>query len=130
MLNRSYNNVGPFNGCHFEFKDSGVFRCNKAYIKIYSSNGEQMILTETKGSCAGFNFSQFIPKDFCSGGIEVGYDISWGCDWPLRHKFVHGGPFKDKILDLNSLSIKISGTTFNPYFQIKDASNNRINYSV
>ena len=130
MLNKSFNNVGPFNGCNFEFKDAGIFRCNKAYIKIYSINNEQLTLIETNGSCHGFNFSKFIPKDFCIGGIEVGYDISWGCNWPIRHKFVHGETFKGKIIDLNTLSIKISGTTFNPYFQIKDGSNKKLNYAV
>ena len=129
MLNYSMNSPGPFNGCHLKIIDSGAFRCNKAYIKIFSDKNEQLILKEG-GPCPGFNFDKFIPKSFCEGGIEFGYDISWGCNWPLKERFVHGKPFKDKIIDLNALTIKITGTTFSPHFQITDGENHLIDYYV
>lgn len=73
-------------------------------------------------SSSGFHCSEYIPYDFCIGEIEIGYDISCGCDWPLKEKFVHRQPFKDKIIYLNSLTIK---TTFFPHFEI-DGSLNKI----
>ena len=82
------------------------------------------------GPCPGFNYSGFIPKDFCAGGIEIGYDISWGMDWPLQERFVHGNPFKGTIIDLNSLTIKISGTTFYPHFYILDGAGHKIEYTL
>ena len=129
MLNYSMNSPGPFNGCSLKFIDKGTFRCNKAYIKVYSGLNESMTLTE-QGPQHGFNFSQFIPKSFCEGGIEIGYDISWGMDWPLKERFYHGRAFKDVILDLNSLTIKISGTTFNPHFEIRDGASHVIKYDL
>ena len=120
-MNYSMNSPGPLNGCHFQFVDKGAFRCKEAYIKIFSINNEQMILTEITSS-TGFNFSKFIPKDFCAGGIEVGYDISWGTLWPIRQKFIHGCPYKNEIIDLNSLYIQIYGTTFHPHVVIRDGA--------
>lgn len=120
---------GGFSGYHLKFIDKGVFRCNKAYIKLISINNERMTLKED-GPCPGFNYSGFIPKDFCAGGIEIGYDISWGMDWPLQERFVHGNPFKGTIIDLNSLTIKISGTTFYPHFYILDGAGHKIEYSL
>ena len=128
-LNYSMGSPGGFSGCHLKFIDKGVFRCNKAYIKLISINNERMTLKED-GPCPGFNYSGFIPKDFCAGGIEIGYDISWGMDWPLQERFVHGNPFKGTIIDLNSLTIKISGTTFYPHFYILDGAGHKIEYSL
>ena len=127
MLNYSMNSPGKFNGCHLTIIDSGAFRCKQAYIKIFSPNNQQLIFRERKSS-TGFDFSDFIPYDFCAGGIEIGYDISWGREWPLKEKFVHGQPYKDKIIDLNSLTIKISGTTFFPHFEIIDGSLQKITF--
>lgn len=127
MLNFSMNSPGKFNGCHLKIIDSGAFRCKKAYIKIFSANNQQLILRERQSS-TGFDFSGFIPSDFCAGGIEIGYDISWGIDWPFKEKLVHGQPYKDKIIDLNSLTIKISGTTFFPHFEIIDGSLQKITF--
>ena len=121
MMNYSMNSPGIFNGCHFQFVDKGAFRCKQAYIKIFSINNEQLVLTEITSS-TGFNYSKFIPKDFCAGGIEVGYDIAWGESWPIRHKFIHGSPYKSEIIDLNSLYIQIYGTTFHPHIIIRDGS--------
>ena len=129
MMNYTMNSPGPFNGCHLKFVDKGAFRCKEAYIKIFSINNEQLVIAET-GSSTGFNFSKFIPRDFCAGGIEIGYDISWGMDWPIRERFIHGSPFKNAIIDLNSLYIQISGTTFNPHFIIKDGAGHVIKYDL
>ena len=127
MQNYSMDSPGPFKGCYLKIIDNGVFRCNKAYIKIYSKNNEQLILKED-GPSTGFNYSQYISKDFCEGGIEFAYDISWGCDWPIKERFIHGQPCKDKIIDLNSLTIRISGTTFHPHFLILDGTNKQIRF--
>ena len=117
----------PFVGCNLVFKDDGAFRCKKAYINIYSLNGQKLILSQTRYS-TGFNYSQFIPSDFCLKGIEIGYDIAWGTDWPIRHKFEHGKKFQDKIINLNSLYIRISGTCRNSHVEIEDASGNCFEY--
>ena len=66
--------LNPLNGCNLKFVDNGAFRCKKAYIKIYSASNQQLTLIE-QDSSSGFNFEKFIPKDFCFGGIEIGYDI-------------------------------------------------------
>ena len=129
MLNYSMDSPGPFNGCNLKFIDNGIFRCNKAYIKVFSSLNESLTLTE-QGPQHGFNYSHFIPKSFCEGGIEIGYDISWGMDWPLRERFIHGRAFKNVVIDLNSLTIKISGTTFNPHFEIRDGNSHVIQYDL
>ena len=129
MMNYSVNSPGPFEGCNLKFIDKGTFRCNKAYIKLYSASNDSMIITE-QGPQHGFNFSQFIPKSFCEGGIEIGYDISWGMDWPLKQRFIHGRAFKNVIMDLNTLTIKISGTTFYPHFEIRDGSSHVIEYTL
>ena len=128
MLNYSMDSPSPFHGCHLKIEDNGAFRCNKGYIKINSINGQQLQIRDV-GPCPGFNFDQFIPYDFSAGGIEIGYDISWGMDWPLRQKFMHGKLFQNTRIDLNSLQITISGTTFHPTFNIKDGSGNTIKYS-
>lgn len=128
MLNNTFNNVGPLQGCHFKFIDSGAFRCKNAYIRIYSADNESITLAETKGS-SGFDYANFISKTFCAGGIEVGYDIAWGMNWPIRQRFIHGQPFREKNIDLNHLTIKISGTTFHPSIYILDGSQNEFKYS-
>ena len=117
----------PFNGCNLKFVDQGAFRCKKAYIKIFSANNQQLTLIE-QGPSSGFHFEQFIPKDFCMGGIEIGYDISWGMDWPIRKRFFHGCSFKKHIIDLNSLLIQISGTTFLPSIYVRDGLGQVIEY--
>ena len=126
MLNYTVGNPGNFHGCNLKIIDSGAFRCNKAYITLFSPNNQQFTILE-EGPKPGFNFSKLIPSDFCQGGIEIGYDISWGLDWPLRERFIHGVPFKGKQISLNSLTIKITGTTFHPNFNIRDGSNNIFN---
>ena len=128
MLNYSMDSPCAFHGCHLIIEDNGVFRCNKGYIKVYSLNAQQMTVKED-GPCPGFNFNQFIPFDFSAGGVEIGYDISWGLDWPLREKFMHGKLFQNRRIDLNSLKIIISGTTFHPTFRITDGSGYTIKYS-
>ncbi len=45
-LNYSMGSPGGFSGCHLKFIDKGVFRCNKAYIKLISINNERMTLKE------------------------------------------------------------------------------------
>ena len=80
--------LSPFNGCNFKFIDRGAFRCKEAYVKIFSENNQQLTLTEQQSS-SGFDYEQFIPRDFCMGGIEIGYDISWGMDWPIKQRFFH-----------------------------------------
>ena len=117
----------PLNGCNLKFVDQGAFRCKKAYIKIFSVNNQQLTLIE-QGPSSGFHFEQFIPKDFCMGGIEIGYDISCGMDWPIRQRFCHGGYFKNHLIDLNSLLIQISGTTFFPRIYIRDGLGQVIKY--
>ena len=117
----------PFNGCNLKIIDKGYFRCNKAYIKLFSANNQQLILKE-EGPVSGFFFEKFIPKDFCDGGIEIGYDISWGMDFPLRDRFVHGKRFKNTKIDLNSLLIQISGLTFYPHIYIRDGLGHIIEY--
>ena len=119
--------LNPLNGCNLKFVDNGAFRCKKAYIKIYSASNQQLTLIE-QDSSSGFNFEQFIPRDFCFGGIEIGYDIAWGMDWPIRQRFFHGNSFMNQMIDLNSLLIEISGTTFNPKIHIRDGLNHIINY--
>ena len=114
-------------GCNLKFDDYGAFRCKKAYIQIFSGNNQQLTLAE-QGPSSGFHFEKFIPRDFCLGGIEIGYDISGGMDWPIRQRFFHGGFFKDHFLDLNSLQITISGTTFFPRIYIKDGTGQEIEY--
>ena len=117
----------PLNGFDLKFVDKGVFRCKKAYIKIFSANNQQLTLIE-QGPCSGFHFEQFIPRDFCMGGIEIGYDISCGMDWPIRQRFFHGGSFKNHFIDLNSLVVLISGTTFYPRISIRDGMGQIIKY--
>ena len=119
--------LNPFNGCELEFVDQGVFRCKKAYITIFSPNNQQLTLID-QGPSSGFHFKQFIPKDFCMGGIEIGYDISCGMDWPIRQRFFHGGSFKNHFIDLNSLVVLISGTTFYPRISIRDGMGQIIKY--
>ena len=121
--------MNPFSGCNFKFVDSGAFRCNKAYVKLFSMNNQQLTIIE-KESSTGFDFEKFIPYDFCSGGIEVGYDISLGKDFPIRERFTHGGQFRDKIIDLNSLLIQISGTIFSPKIFIRDGISQKIRYEA
>ena len=55
--------MNPFSGCNFKFVDSGAFRCNKAYVKLFSMNNQQLTLIE-KESSTGFDFEKFIPYDF------------------------------------------------------------------
>ena len=114
----------PFNGCDFEFKDDGAFRCKKAYINIYSLNNQKLVLSKESYS-TGFNYKQFIPSDFCMNGIEVGYDIAWGTNWPIKHKFRHGENFEEHTLNLNSLYIRLSGTCRNCHVEIEDGSGNK-----
>ena len=49
-------------------------------------------------------------------------------DWPIRQRFFHGNSFMNQMIDLNSLLIEISGTTFNPKIHIRDGLNHIINY--
>ena len=71
LLSEKQGNMIPFIGCNLIFRDSGVFRCKKAYINIYSINGQKLTLAKVSNS-TGFDYSQFIPSDFCLKGIEVG----------------------------------------------------------
>ena len=128
LLSEKQGNMIPFIGCNLIFRDSGVFRCKKAYINIYSINGQKLTLAKVSNS-TGFDYSQFIPSDFCLKGIEVGYDITWGTSWPIRQKFEHGKEYRGKIINLNSLYIRISGGCRTPYVEIEDGSGNFIEYS-
>ena len=119
--------VRPFNGCSLEIMDKGAFRCKQAYIKLFSGNNQQLTLIDQWGG-AGFHFNKFIPKDFCEGGIEIGYDVAWGMDFPLRDRFIHVNEFKNTKIDMNALFIKITGTTIYPYIYIRDGLGQVIEY--
>ena len=95
--------------------------------KTFSVNNQQMVLTE-EWYTSGFNYDKFIPKDFCEGGIEVAYDVAWGADFPLRHRFFHGEKYKNVKIDMNSLYIEISGTTVYPYIYIRDGLGQVVEY--
>ena len=61
--------------------------------------------------------------------VELKYDmISCGMDWPIRQRFFHGGSFKNHFIDLNSLVVLISGTTFYPRISIRDGMGQIIKY--
>ena len=86
-MNRSFISEGGvplLNSCDFEFKDSGAFRCKRAYINAYTINQQKFNIAEDS-YIAGFNCKKSIPYDVCANGIEVAYDIAWGTDWLIKH---------------------------------------------
>ena len=125
-MNRSFISEGGvplLHSCDFQFKDSGAFRCKKAYVNAYTINQQKIRLAEDSYS-TGFKYKNSIPYDVCANGIEVAYDIAWGTDWPIRHLFKHGEIFKNKVLNLNYLHISISGTCRKSHIEIEDGSGN------